>query len=560
MEQAAPDSAEHRLTVTQIRRKRLIRVCVHLGIGGLFTGWWIAGLILHRNDKNWIVPFLVWLAVISRLLLWHIPSVRLVRPLARLWERAITRPANVVPPKWTLIGSWILLIGLIATVAMVAPDFQDNTTVNRGVSLAGLAVMLALLWLTSRNRRKISWYTVLCGLYLQYIVALFVLRTSVGYNIFTFLSDRASDLLGFADEGLAFLTDSSVPELSWFVISVVPPIIFFAGIAQLLTYWGALQWLVTKAATFFYWALKVSGAEAVVAASSPFFGQGESVMLIRPFLNDLTHAELHQVMCSGFATIAGSVLVAYISLGVNGTALISSCVMSIPASIVVSKLRYPETEETLTAEKLTLTPEDNKAEASNWMHAFTNGCWLGFKLAGIVVAVLGSVIALVDLCDALLTWFGSYLNIEELTLEIIFGYALVPVAFLLGVPRDHDIVLVSRLIAVKILRNEFIAYEELQTSPAYIPLSPRSRLIATYSLCGFGNLGSLGTQVGLMTQMAPRRNKDIASVAFSAFITGVISTLTSAGMAGMLLGEQSAMSLLQPTTSSPAATATSPSA
>lgn len=128
--------------------------------------------------------------------------------------------------------------------------------------------------------------------------------------------------------------------------------------------------------------------------------------------------------------------------------------MSIPASIVISKLRYPETEDTLTAEKLSLTSDDeaHREGATNWMHAFTNGCWLGIKLAGIVVAVLASVIALVELCDAVLTWAGGYLDIEDLTLELIFGYLLVPVAFFLGVPRNKDLLLVSRLIAVKILR------------------------------------------------------------------------------------------------------------
>lgn len=130
-----------------------------------------------------------------------------------------------------------MLVALIATLSMLAPAFGDNNATNRGVSLAGLAVTIGLLWATSRNRKAISWYTVLVGLYLQFLIALFVLRTTVGYNIFTFLSNRASDLLGYAGDGLAFLTDDTVPTLSWFVISVVPPIIFFAGIAQLLSYW-----------------------------------------------------------------------------------------------------------------------------------------------------------------------------------------------------------------------------------------------------------------------------------------------------------------------------------
>ncbi|PSR80676.1 Na+ dependent nucleoside transporter C-terminus-domain-containing protein [Coniella lustricola] len=531
-------------TVSQTRTRRLTRIFIHIGIGGLVTGWWIAGLVLHRKDKNWIVPFLIWLAVISRLIFWHFPAVRLVTPFLKIWRGLATRRPFSVHPKWALTVSWIIFAALVVTVAVLSPEFEDNNTSNRGISVAGLFVTIGLLTLTSKNRKRINWYTVLCGLYIQFVVAAFVLRTTVGADIFGFLSEQAASLLGFASNGLAFLTDATVPDLPWFAISVVPPIIFFAGLASLLSYWGMLQWLVTKAAVSFHWLLEISGAEAIVAACSPFFGQGESVMLIQPFLDVLTPAELHQVMCSGFATIAGSVLAAYIGLGLNGTALISSCVMSIPASIVVSKLRYPETDEPAVTAKLTLgSAQEAKKEAGNWMHAFTNGCWLGLKLAGIVAAVLASVIALIDLCDALLSWAGKYINAEDLTLEYLLGYLLVPVSIMLGVPRNGDLIHVGRLIGVKFLRNEFLAYRELQENALYLQLSPRSRLIATYSLCGFGNLGSLGTQVGLMSQLAPRRNKDIANVAFSALLTGVISTLTSAGMAGILLGEMSTTSL-----------------
>lgn len=187
------------------------------------------------------MPFLVWLAVATRLVLWHVPSARLVGPVARLWHRAVAGVGvygvGVVPPRWALLVAWVVLVGLIAALSMLAPSYGDNNTTNRGVSLAGLALAIGLLWATSRNRRAISWYTVLVGLYLQFLIALFVLRTSVGYNIFDFLSNRASDLLGYAGDGLAFLTDDEVPTLSWFVISVVPPIIFFAGFAQMLSHW-----------------------------------------------------------------------------------------------------------------------------------------------------------------------------------------------------------------------------------------------------------------------------------------------------------------------------------
>lgn len=198
--------------------------------------WWIAGLILHHQDKNWIIPFLIWLAVISRLILWHVSSAHISRPITHFWT-VVTRPSSVVPAKWSILASFVVLVALIAIAAFVAPEYEGDTYYSRGMCLAGLALTIGILWATSRHRRMVCWYTVLVGLYLQFMMAMFVLRTDVGYNIFSWLSDRAADLLGFADDGLAFLTDSTVPTLSWFLITVAPPIIFFAALAQLLAYW-----------------------------------------------------------------------------------------------------------------------------------------------------------------------------------------------------------------------------------------------------------------------------------------------------------------------------------
>jgi CNT family concentrative nucleoside transporter len=271
-------------------------------------------------------------------------------------------------------------------------------------------------------------------------------------DIFSFISGLARDLLGFADQGTAFLTSAAIPKLGWFLVGVLPAIIFFVALVQLLFYWGVLQWLIGKFAVFFFWSMRVSGAEAVVAAASPFIGQGESAMLIKPFVAHLTQAELHQIMCSGFATIAGSVLVAYISLGVNPQALISSCVMSIPASLAISKLRYPETEETLTAGRV-VVPDDDEHRAANSLHAFASGAWLGLKIAGMITATLLCIIALLGLANGLLSWWGHYLNINDppLTVELIVGYICYPIAFLLGVPRNGDLLKVSQLIGTKLI-------------------------------------------------------------------------------------------------------------
>jgi CNT family concentrative nucleoside transporter len=343
-------------------------------------------------------------------------------------------------------------MGVILVGTFVSKEAEDNTRANRAVSLFGLLVLITILYATSRSRKDIKWHTVIVGMLVQFIIALFVLRTGVGFSIFSFISGLARDLLAFSGQGTSFLTAPTVPKLGWFLVTVIPAIIFFVALVQILYHNGVLQWFISKFAIFFFWSMHVSGAEAVVAAASPFVGQGESAMLIRPFVAHLTAAELHQVMCSGFATISGSVLVAYIGLGVNPQALLSSCVMSIPASLAISKLRYPETEETLTAGHVTI-PDDGEHRAANSLHAFANGAWLGLKIGGMIVAAILCVISLLGLADGLLTWWGQYLNINSphLTIQLIVGYICYPIAFLLGVSRDGDLFKVSQLIGIKII-------------------------------------------------------------------------------------------------------------
>jgi len=226
---------------------------------------------------------------------------------------------------------------------------------------------------------------------------------------------------------------------------------------QMLSYWGWTQWLVGKAAGFFFFTMRVSGAEAVVAAASPFVGAGESSVLIRPYLAHLTRAEIHQVMTSGFSTIAGSVLFAYISMGISGKVVVSSCVMSIPASLVISKLRYPETEGTLTGDKVDIPVRDetDSQQPRNSLQALADGTWLGLKVAGMICAAVLVLISLVAMVDAILGWMGSYLNAPGLNLAQILGYPLYPVAWLCGVSREgQNIFKVAELLGVKIVANE----------------------------------------------------------------------------------------------------------
>lgn len=421
--------------------------------------WWIAGLILHRSDLGWLIPFLLYLAITLRIIFFYVPITVVTKPMHFIWSNTARPFVAIIPEKLRLPLGGLITVGVILIGGFASPQTQDNSRADRAVSLFGLAVFLFILWATSRNRKKIVWHTVIVGMLVQFIVALFVLRSGAGYDIFNFISTLARDLLGFASDGVKFLTADAFYDMttpitpsSWFLVSTIPAIIFFVSIVQLLYYSNVLQWFLVKFATFFFWSMRVSGAEAVVAAASPFIGQGESAMLIRPFVPHLTMAELHQVMCSGFATIAGSVLIAYITMGVNSQALVSSCVMSIPASLACSKLRWPEEEESLTAGRV-IIPDNEEHKAANALHAFSTGAWLGLKIGAMIGTTLLCIISLIGLVNGLLTWWGHYLNINDppLTLELIVGYICYPIAFLLGVSRDGDLLKVGQLIGLKLI-------------------------------------------------------------------------------------------------------------
>lgn len=520
-----------------LRHKRPL---IHIFIFMLFTGWWMASLIVHRNDKNWVVPFLLWLAITLRLIFFHVPIRYVSGPIRWTWQHTAVVVYDMIPAKFRTLAGAFVAIATILVGSFVSEEVADNTRENRAISLFGMAVFLFVLWVTSKNRKRINWRTVIAGMLSQYIIGLFVLRTGVGYSIFRFIADRAADLLGFAKDGVIFLTNEGVAATPGFFFGVIPAIIFFISLVQVLYYIGFVQWFIMKFATFVFWALGVSGAEAVVAAATPFIGQGESAMLVRPFVPHMTKAELHQIMTCGFATISGSVLVGYTSLGLNAEALVSSCIMSIPASLAISKMRYPETEETLTAGRVVI-PEDDEQKAENALQAFANGAWLGIKIAGTIVASLLCIIALVALINGLLTWWGYYIDINnpQLTLQTILGYCLYPVSFLLGVSRENsDILKVAKLIAEKVITNEYNAFALLAKDDDYADLSPRSQLIATYALCGFGNIGSLGIQIGILSQLAPSRAGDVSALAFSALCSGVLATLTSASVAGLVVTSQ----------------------
>jgi len=240
-------------------------------------------------------------------------------------------------------------------------------------------------------------------------------------------------------------------------------------------------------------------------------------------------------MTSGFSTISGSVLIAYVNLGVPAQTLITSSVMSIPASIAISKMRMPEIDEPVTRGRVVVDRGETDGGPANALHAFSLGALFGLIVAGQILANVLTILSLVAAINGLLTWIGRGFGIHALTLQLVLRYIFYPVAFFLSVPRA-EILPVAELLATKLVANEFQAYSDLHAiMGGGNPLSQRAFNIASYSLCGFGNLGALGIQIGVLGALAPSQAKVIVRVATSAMICGFISTLQTAGIAGMLL-------------------------
>lgn len=234
--QEVPQSTENpRWTFSAFYRK--YKIFFHIFFFVFFTGWWIAGLVLnqHREKKlNWVVPFLLWLTISLRLLFFYVPISIIYKPMNSTWNNTIVKVGLVVPPKWRIPGAAMIVIAAFVVGTFATEESAGNTRDNRAVSLFGLLVFIGVLWATSRNRKVIQWHTVIVGMLLQYIIALFVLRTGVGFDIFQFISGLARSLLGFAGKGTAFLTSDATAALPWFLITVLPAIIFFVAFVQMV--------------------------------------------------------------------------------------------------------------------------------------------------------------------------------------------------------------------------------------------------------------------------------------------------------------------------------------
>lgn len=231
---------------------RRYKYLFHLFIWLFFTGWFIAGVVLHRNDIGWLIPFLLYLCITIRLVTLYVPITIVTKPMHFVWNNTGVKFAELIPERFRIWCGAALTIAVIVVGSFASPESQGNTRANRAVSLFGLVVLITVLWATSANRKAIQWHTVIVGMLIQFLVALFVLRTKVGYDIFEFVSFLARSLLHFAAEGVKFLTTKKISEYKFFFFSVLPAIVFFISLTSLLFYCGALQWFIGKFAVFFF--------------------------------------------------------------------------------------------------------------------------------------------------------------------------------------------------------------------------------------------------------------------------------------------------------------------
>ncbi|XP_045417580.1 sodium/nucleoside cotransporter 1-like isoform X1 [Lemur catta] len=477
------------------------------------------------------------------------------------------------------------------------------------VSFAGMCVFIAVLFACSKHHRAVSWRAVSWGLALQFVLGLFVIRTEPGFIAFQWLGDQIQIFLSYTRDGSIFVFGENLVN-SVFAFQVLPIIVFFSCVMSVLYYLGLMQWVILKIAWLMQVTMGTTATETLSVAGNIFVSQTEAPLLIRPYLADMTLSEIHVVLTGGYSTIAGSLLGVYISFGlylirwnlsflickmgiaalalpnlgqlweevrvlyiqpvtlyaqkIDAASLIAASVMAAPCALALSKLVYPEVEESKfkSEEGVKLTYGD----ARNLIEAVSIGATISVKVVTNIIANLIAYLAVLAFINAVLSWLGNMVDIDGLSFQLICSYILRPVAFLMGVAWE-DCPVVAELLGMKLFVNEFVAYQELSkykqrrlagaeewagTRKQWI--SVRAEILTTFALCGFANFSSIGIMLGGLTSMVPQRRSDISRIVLRALFTGACVTLVNACVAGILYvprgAEVDCVSLLNTTLSS----------
>lgn len=395
----------------------------------------------------------------------------------------------------------------------------------------GIFTVFLIAYLFSSNRKAINPRTIFGGLAIQILFAIIVLKWEFGKEILKKLALGVNEIVNYANEGINFLFGGIfVGESIGFIFAfqVLPVVIFFSALISVLYYLGIMQIVIKFLGGGLSKLLGTSKAESLSAAANIFVGQTEAPLVVKPYLAKMTKSELFAVMTGGLASVAGSVLIGYSLLGVPLEYLLAASFMAAPAGLIIAKIMIPETEKSVTSDDLKM---EKDTESTNVVDAAARGASTGLQLALNIGAMLLAFIALIALLNGLLGFIGGVFGFEGLTLEMILGVLFAPIAFAIGVPWA-EAVQAGGFIGQKLILNEFVAYASF--APQIADLSPKAVAVISFALCGFANVSSMGILLGGLGNLAPNRRSDIAKLGMKAVLAGMLASLLSASIAGML--------------------------
>ncbi|KAI3372801.1 hypothetical protein L3Q82_023257 [Scortum barcoo] len=542
MERAA-EVADDAHKQTGQQNKRGVKLCRRSGILILINAKFVSGLVAIviaacvLNFQRAVVLLVISLVTIFFLVWdWMMECYG-----DRVWEELY--PIRNLLSRHCFWMRWIIyVLLLVAVVCWLALDTAQQGT-RQLVSFFGLLLLIFLMLLFSKHPFRWCWQTLLCGIGLQFIFGLLILRTTYGSGALQWLGNQVEAFLSFTDVGSKFVFGNTYTD-HFFVFKVMPILVFLSSAISILFHIGFMPWLICKIGFLMQVTMATSPTESMAAAGNLFLGHTDSPLLIRPYISQLTHSEIHAVMTGGFASISGTILGAFIFFGVDATHLVTATLMSAPASLAIAKIFWPETETSSVTTSKDIKIEEGRSK--NMLEAASHGASCAVGLVTNIVANLIAFMALLAFFDAALSWLGGMLNCPQLSFSLIFSYLFMPLTFMMGVSWE-DSFIVSELIGIKTFLNEFVAYEMLselirkrkEGGPEYVDnvkqyISVHSETIATYALCGFSNFASLGMSIGALSTMAPDRRTDIASCGLRALIAGTVSCFMTACIAGML--------------------------
>ncbi|GAK84257.1 nucleoside permease NupC [Vibrio ponticus] len=394
--------------------------------------------------------------------------------------------------------------------------------------LIGILVLVGCAVLLSESRKAINWKTVSRAMLLQVGFAALVLYFPWGQVALSSLSGGVASLLSFADEGIKFLFGDLANTGFIFAVRVLPIIIFFSAVISALYYLGIMQRVIEFIGGGIQKFLGTSKAESLVATGNIFLSQGESPLLVRPFLSRMTRSELFAVMAGGMASVAGSVLGGYAGLGVDLKYLIAASFMAAPGSLMMAKIIVPERDTPVDQSDI----EMDKAQDSNVIDALASGAMNGMKVAVAVGTMLIAFVSVIAMVNTGLENLGELVGFTGVTLQGVFGYLFAPLAWVIGVP-SNEVLMAGSYIGQKVVMNEFVAFIDFVEHKQL--LSEHSQVIITFALCGFANIGSIAIQLGSIGVIAPERRSEVANLGLKAVAAGTLANLMSACLAGIFI-------------------------